>query len=97
MAELKNYSYIMINVDNIKILVQEQIDKEPRITGTVAMRFSDVTDEILNNSEKQAQIMKDEYVSVEHIMLAIIDKASPALTKILKIFRAKAVVKALYI
>ncbi len=76
-----------VNIDNMKILVQEQINKEPKITGTVAMRFSTLTDEILNNAEKQAEIMKDEFVSVEHIMLAIIDKASPNLSKIFKIFR----------
>lgn len=76
-----------VNIDNMKILVQEQINKEPKITGTVAMRFSALTDEILNNAEKQAEIMKDEFVSVEHIMLAIIDKASPNLSKIFKIFR----------
>jgi ATP-dependent Clp protease ATP-binding subunit ClpB len=80
-------THMNVNIDNMKVLIQEQIDKEPKITGAVAMRFSDVADEILNNSEKQAQVMKDEYVSVEHIMLAIIDKASPDLAKIFKIFR----------
>ena len=80
-------THMNVNIDNMKVLIQEQIDKEPKITGTVAMRFSDITDEILNNAEKQAQIMKDEFVSVEHIMLALIDKSAPALAKIFKIFR----------
>ena len=31
-------------------------------------------DEVLVNSEKIAKNMQDEYVSVEHIMLAIFDK-----------------------
>ena len=80
-------THMGVNIDNMKILVQEQINKEPKVTGTVAMRFSTLTDEILNNAEKQAEAMKDEFVSVEHIMLAIIDKASPNLAKIFKIFR----------
>lgn len=80
-------THMNINIDNMKILIQEQIDKEPKVTGSVAMRFSENTDEILNYSEKQATAMKDEFVSVEHIMLAIIDKASPSLAKIFKIFR----------
>ena len=80
-------THMSVNIDNMKILVQEQINKEPKVTGTVAMRFSTLTDEILNNAEKQAEAMKDEFVSVEHIMLAIIDKASPNLAKIFKIFR----------
>ena len=80
-------SHMNVNIDNMKVLVQEQIDKEPKVTGAIAMRFSETTDEILNYAEKQAASMKDEFVSVEHIMLALIDKSSPNLTKIFKIFR----------
>ena len=75
-----------INIDNIKILVQEQIDKLQKVDKPIAMRFSENTDIILNNSEKQASSMKDEFVSVEHIMLAIMDKGSHELLKIFKIF-----------
>jgi ATP-dependent Clp protease ATP-binding subunit ClpA len=65
-----------INIDNMKILLQENVDKAPKVERPAAMRFAEVTDIILNNSEKQAAIMKDEFVSVEHIMLALIEKAT---------------------
>ena len=75
-----------VNIDNMKVLLQENIDKAEKVSMPSAMRFSEVTDNILNNSEKQAAIMKDEFVSVEHIMIALIEKGTPALIKIFKIF-----------
>lgn len=75
-----------VNIDNIKVLVQEGIDKLPKVERPSAMRFAENTDVILNNSEKQAASMKDEFVSVEHIMLAMIDKGSHELIKVFKIF-----------
>lgn len=75
-----------VNIDNMKILIQESVDKLPKVERPSAMRFSENTDLILNNAEKQAVAMKDEYVSVEHIMLAMIEKGTPALIKIFKIF-----------
>ena len=74
-----------INIDNIKVLVQEAVNKLPKLDKPTAMRFSETTDVILNNSEKQAASMKDEFVSVEHIMLAIMEKGSRELIKIFKI------------
>ena len=75
-----------VNIDNIKILVQEAIDKLPKVDKPSAMRFAENTDLILNNSEKQAATMKDQFVSVEHIMLALIEKGNHELIKIFKIF-----------
>ena len=79
-------THMEINVDNMKILLQENVNKAVKVDKPAAMRFSIVTDTILTNAEKQAAAMKDEYVSVEHIMLAIMDKGTPALIKVLKIF-----------
>ena len=79
-------THMEINIDNMKVLLQESVDKLPKVDRPAAMRFSEVTDNILNNSEKQAAAMKDEFVSVEHIMLAMIDKGTPTLIRIFKIF-----------
>lgn len=79
-------SNMEINIDNLKILIQEEIDNLPKVDKPVAMRFSQNTDIILNNSEKQAIFMKDEFVSVEHIMLAIIEKGTHQMLKVLKLF-----------
>ena len=75
-----------VNIDNMKVLLTEEANKLPKVDKPVNMRFSENTDIILNNSEKQAASMKDESVSVEHIMLAIIERGSKELIKIFKIF-----------
>ena len=79
-------SNMEINIDNLKVIIQEAIDKLPKLDKPMAMRFSENTDVILNNSEKQAASMKDEFVSVEHIMLALIEKGSRELIKAFKLF-----------
>ena len=43
-------------------------------------------DSVLNEAEKRAQKMNDEYVSVEHIFLALIQKADANLSKLFKKF-----------
>ena len=44
------------------------------------------TDEALNAAEREADRMKDEYVSVEHIMIALFDNANYKLKNLLKEF-----------
>ena len=43
-------------------------------------------DQVLNDAEKTATKMKDDYVSVEHIMLAIFDDANKNLKELFKTF-----------
>ena len=76
-----------VNVEGLKENVEEEIRSLPKITGNVAMRFSPEVEEALQESEKQAKNMKDEYISVEHIMLGIIDKCTQKLGKLFKLYR----------
>ena len=76
-----------VNVEGLKENVEEEIRSLPKITGNVAMRFSAEVDEQLQESEKQSKNMKDEYISVEHIMLGIIEKCTPKLGKLFKLYR----------
>ena len=55
-----------------------------RQSGTVYI--SNEADRIMVNAEQQAKNMKDEYVSVEHIFLAIIENPTSKLKEILKVF-----------
>ncbi|HIY07960.1 MAG TPA: type VI secretion system ATPase TssH, partial [Firmicutes bacterium] len=43
-------------------------------------------DRVLNDAEKQAAHMKDEYVSVEHLMLALLDQPSEGVKSLLRAF-----------
>ncbi len=60
--------------------VKEKVEKKPKITGGArpndGFYVSQDVDLVLTKSEKIAKNMKDEYVSVEHIMISLIDNAN---------------------
>ena len=68
--------------------LESKINSFPKITGGArqanSMYVSQDVDAVLTNSEKIANKMKDEYISVEHIMLAIIDNANSNLKNLFK-------------
>ena len=76
-----------VDISSLKSLVQTEISRLPKVTGTVSLRFSSEVEKALDESEKQAKAMKDEYISVEHLMLGIIECSSDELKRILKTFR----------
>ena len=63
-----------------------KINNKPKISGVNQVYFSMEAEETLNVAEKQAKNMKDEYVSVEHIMLGIFEKANSNLKQLFKQF-----------
>ena len=68
--------------------LENKISSFPKITGGArqanSMYVSQEVDQVLTNSEKIANKMQDEYISVEHIMLAIIDNANSFLKDLFK-------------
>ena len=63
-------------VDTAALLaeVSRQIERLPKQSGGGQVYLSNEANAVLNEAEKIAEDMKDEYVSVEHVMLAIFDK-----------------------
>ena len=55
--------------------LQQAIEKMPRVSGGGAQAgqvfISSRVNEVFNNAEAEAQRMKDEFVSVEHLLLAL--------------------------
>ena len=82
------------DTDNLLALVDSAISKIPAVSGSGRepdkIYISPVTDKIFNASERLANSMKDEYVSVEHIMLSIFDYATD---EIKNIFRSVGITK----
>ena len=76
------------NEESLEEQVRNQVNKLPRMTGGArqanSIYVAQDVDLVLTNAEKTAKNMKDEYVSVEHIMLSIIDNANPKINTILK-------------
>ncbi len=68
--------------------VKEKIEKKPKITGGArpndGFYVSQDVDLVLTKAEKIAKDMKDEYVSVEHIMISLFDNANREVKDLLK-------------
>ena len=57
--------------------VEKQLGKLPQSTGSQA-GASRATVDVFTDAQKQADRLKDEYVSTEHLLLALLDRASEA-------------------
>ena len=80
--------------DSIENEVRNKIDNKPKMTGVArpsdGIYVAQDVDKVLADSESIAKKMKDEYVSVEHIMLAIFNNAN---SNIKDIFRRYSITK----
>ena len=69
---------------------EEEVAKLPKVSGggrqADSVYISADVDKALNSAEKTAEKMKDEYVSVEHIMLGLIDNADTTVKRLLNEF-----------
>ena len=83
-----------VDTDNLLAQLDSAIAKIPAVSGSGRepdkIYISPVTDKILSEAERLASSMKDEYVSVEHVMLAIFDHATE---EIKSIFRTQGITK----
>ncbi len=78
---------IDVDVESLKTVIKNEIDRMPKVNGSVALRFSKEVEKALDEAEKQAKSMKDEFISVEHLMLGIFESATDNLKKVLKMFK----------
>ena len=67
--------------------IENTINNMPKITGANNVYLSNSAEIALDEAEKISINMKDEYVSVEHIMLGIIEKANNNIKKIFREFK----------
>ena len=75
--------------DNFENSVMDEVRKLPKVMGSRKMDSVYVAqdvDEMLNDAEKIAEKMKDEYVSVEHLMLALFNKGNQKVKELFKLF-----------
>lgn len=64
------------NENQIKVKVVGLLEKLPKVTGSGIgnQQLSRQSGEVLDNAAKEAGNLKDEYISTEHILLALADK-----------------------
>src|SRR5258708_5939837 len=73
----------------LKIKVEEELNRIPRVSGDTTtgqgVYVTQRLNQVLVKAQDQAKVLKDDYVSVEHLVLAMFDE--PASTGIGKIFK----------
>ena len=71
------------NLNHLKIKINEELEKMPKVAGGSGQYMSPQLSTLIDNSIKIAKTMHDEYVSTEHLLIAILESSSNA-GKILK-------------
>jgi ATP-dependent Clp protease ATP-binding subunit ClpB len=66
-----------IRVDALKARVQQEVDRLPKVSGATGgpdqVYVTQRSTKLLSQAEEEAKRLKDEYVSVEHVLLAATD------------------------
>ena len=79
-----------IDAARMKTACDREIQRIPKVTGpgreADKVYISQSVDAVFAEAERQAETMKDEFVSVEHIMLAMINKPNAAVKSIFNEF-----------
>ena len=79
-----------VTVESLEAAARGELEKLPRVSGSrEADKFyiSQGVDEVFRQAERLAAGMKDEYVSVEHLLLALIEAAQGPVKELLGTYR----------
>ncbi len=79
-----------IDASGFERAVLAEVEKLPKVTGygreAGKVYISPDVDAALRSAESVAQSMKDEYISVEHLFLGLLDKADAALRELFRVY-----------
>ena len=79
-----------VTPESLESACRDAVKALPSVSGSVeADRFyiSRYTDDALRSAEKQAEMMKDAYVSVEHLLLGLLEQPDDTLKKLFSMYR----------
>ena len=62
---------IGVNANELNTRVKELIKSNPKVSGAAQVYFSSTLQKILANAEKEMDALKDQYLSTEHLLLAM--------------------------
>ena len=74
-----------ISGDQFRDEVQQAIGKLPKVSGG-QVYFSNYANKVLVNAEDEAKAMGDEYVSVEHLFLAMLKQPNKAVKELFRLY-----------
>ncbi len=79
-----------LTVSAMQLAVDRELEKLPKVTGSVdtsKVYVTQAVNDVLTRAEDEAKSLKDEYVSVEHLLLGLIEVGKPdGLKKLFKSF-----------
>jgi ATP-dependent Clp protease ATP-binding subunit ClpB len=71
-----------IKVDSLRTRVQQEVDRLPKVSGPAGapdqVYVTQRITKLMTQAEEEAKRLKDEFTSVEHVLLAITDDSGPA-------------------
>ena len=80
-----------VTAESFDAAVRDQVERLPKVSGggreADKIYVSQGVDKALNAAESAAASMKDEYISVEHLLLALIDTAEGGVRDLLRTYR----------
>ena len=78
------------DVSGMESALKKAVEKLPKVTGSGrqpdTVYLTHEVDRVLTDAEKKAEQMKDEYVSVEHILLSLIDMPDSSIKDIFRMY-----------
>ena len=79
-----------MTVPSFEAAARAEVNKLPKVSGSGReadkVYVAQDVDKALRSAEQAAQAMKDEYISVEHIFLGLLDSANPALAQLFRTY-----------
>ena len=69
---------IGVNANELNTRVKDLIKSNPKVSGAAQVYFSSALQKILANAEKEMAAFKDQYLSTEHLLLAMSESDGPA-------------------
>ena len=74
----------------VQLAVESELERLPKVTGSVdtsKVYVTQAVNEVLTRGEEEAKSLNDDFISVEHLLLGLLDVAKPeALKKLFKSF-----------
>ncbi len=62
-----------VKVEGLRERLRELVSKKPKVSGASQVYLSNQTNSLLMRADKIAQSMKDDYISVEHVLLSALE------------------------
>ena len=75
-----------IDADGLKSACEDEIDRLPKVFGQSGVYISGEVNKVFTSAEKLASSMKDDYVSVEHLFISLMDNGGDAIKKLFERF-----------